>query len=111
MGLEEKSLSTGRDRGQRQHGDELARATADAFGTLTGLLHAVGSVEDHRRTTRIAQAREGPHVHDEISVAEKGPALCHRDVARASVRAGTTADFLHGATHPFRLEPLPFFHV
>src|SRR5205814_10628368 len=81
------------------------------FGTLPRFLDAMGRVEDHWRAASVTKSRERAHVDDEIAVTEEGSPFCDGDVARATVRVGTTADFLDGASHSFRLEPLALFYV
>src|SRR5689334_15027275 len=111
MGLEEKTLCTGGDGRQRENGHKLARPTARSLRTLTGFLNAVGGVENDGSPTCVAQPGEGTHVDDEIAIAEESAAFGDSDVARASIGARPTPNFLDRSPHSLGLEPLTFLDV
>src|SRR5688500_12997892 len=127
MGFEEEPVRAGRNGGARERGDVLAGSAAGASVSHAGTLDAVRAVEDDRRAARLTEAREATHVHDEVPVPEERSSFgdSYSGGARADVRivvpvpgswltvplASDTADFLHGAAHPFGMHPLPLLDV
>src|SRR5690349_11384326 len=111
MGLHKEPLGTCGDGGKCEDGDEFARATAGSVGALSGFLDAVSRIENHRRAAGVAKSGERPHIDDEIAVAEEGATFGDSYVAGATVGGGPPPDFLDGAAHPLRLQPLPLLYV
>ena len=91
-----------RDARARQRFDVLGEARGHAFAAA-GQLQTVRDVE-HDRRAEAAHHREGAHVHDQVVVAEREPALGHEDavVARTPRTLSTACRMSSGARNwPF----------
>jgi hypothetical protein len=104
MGFEEDAVAAARHRRLRQIRDH-APLTAGSIAQGRWLLYAVGGVKDHR-ATEFLHHRNGPHVVDELAVAERAAALREQQVAIAGLG--------HFTDHVFHVpgrHELAFFHV
>ena len=106
MGFEEEPVGAGGGGGIQQGRNEAPLAPARAIPALSGLLHRMGGVEDHRSVTGGAESREAAHVHHEVAVAKERAALGHGDFRRSA-----RAHLLDRPTHLFGGHPLALLDV
>src|SRR6267378_1455818 len=106
MRFEEKAVRPRGGGGIEQWRDEVTQTAARAIRALPRLLHRVGAVVYDRRSARGPEPREIAHIDHEITVAEEGAPLGHRDFGRSA-----RADLLNGPRHALGGHPLSLFHV
>lgn len=108
MGLHEEPVGSGGAGRQREGRDELPSPARRPTDALPWTLHRVRGVEDHRGRTGLTHPREAPHIDHEVTIAEEGASLGHRD---RRPRRSRRAHLRDRADHPFRVHPLPLLHV
>ncbi len=104
MHFHEESVDPGAGRRAGQRFYELALA-AGLCPAAARQLHAVRCVK-HHRIPETAENRERPHVHDQIVIAERRPALSQHDPPVSAL-----LDLFHRVRHFERRQKLSFLHV
>jgi hypothetical protein len=104
MDLHEEAINSGAGCCAGQGLDEFTLAAG--FGSPAARqLHTMGGVEDHR-VAEAPKDREGPHIDDEIVVAERRSSFCQDDPPVSGL-----LHFFHRVAHFLRGKELALLHV
>ena len=106
MHLHEEAVAPRGNRSPDKRTDVFRRAPGRPVLPAPGLLHRMGSVEDHRSAGRLPDSREVAHVHNEVAVPERRSPFGHEHLPRSS---GT--HLLDRAGHRAGRHPLTLLHI